>query len=190
MSTPIIGLIGNLDNYHVKCDMNNTLDRLMMSDTLSIMLPYTKNLCKPTADREVLEYRKIMTIRKFQITKCDEIMIINSGGDVPYLIQIEAIYAKDILNKRVSYFYGGYQNAYDKGYNEIIKIWNTGYPYELHGCKIIDNDVDLGIRKAPINPPLIDPELMSKVDPMIINKKKKYHGELTNDIIEEIFKDA
>ena len=45
MSTPIIGLIGNLDNYHVKCDMNNTLDRLMMSDTLSIMLPYTKNLC-------------------------------------------------------------------------------------------------------------------------------------------------
>ena len=174
MSTPIIGLIGNLDNYHVKCDMNNTLDRLMMSDTLSIMLPYTKNLCKPTADREVLEYRKIMTIRKFQITKCDEIMIINSGGDVPYLIQI----------------YGGYQNAYDKGYNEIIKIWNTGYPYELHGCKIIDNDVDLGIRKAPINPPLIDPELMSKVDPMIINKKKKYHGELTNDIIEEIFKDA
>ena len=60
-----------------------------------------------------------MTIRKFQITKCDEIMIINSGGDVPYLIQIEAIYAKDILNKRVSYLYGGYQNAYDKGYNEI-----------------------------------------------------------------------
>ena len=83
-----------------------------------------------------------------------------------------------------------FQKHFPFHYNEIIKIWNTGYPYELHGCKIIDNDVDLGIRKAPINPPLIDPELMSKVDPMIINKKKKYHGELTNDIIEEIFKDA
>ena len=190
MSTPIIGLIGNLDNYHVKCDMNNTLDRLMMSDTLSIMLPYTKNLCKPNAYKEVLEYNKIMTRRKFQLTKCDEIMIINSGGDVPYLIQIEAIFAKDILNKRVSYLYGGCQNAYDKGYNEIIRIWNTGYPYELHGCKIIDNDVNLGIRKAPTDPPPIDPELMDRVDPTVINRKKIYRGTLTNDVIEEIFKNA
>lgn len=187
MSTPIIGLIGNLDNYHVKCDMINTSDRLMLSDTLSIMLPFTKNLCKPSACKDVIGYIDIMKRRKFQLSKCDEIMVINSDGDVPYLIQIEAIYAKEVLGKSISYLYGGCQNAYIKGYDEIIKIRNTGYPYNLHDCKIIDNDVNIGVKKAPIDPPTIDPELMDKIDPRKINKKHQKYGSLSDDVIDAVF---
>ena len=53
MNIPIIGLIGNLDNYHVKCDMLATSDRLMIADTLSLMLPYTKNLCIPLSGDDI-----------------------------------------------------------------------------------------------------------------------------------------
>lgn len=187
MSTPIIGLIGNLDNYHVKCDMINTSDRLMNNDKLSLMLPYTKGLSKPNAMHDVIGYRDIMKRRRFQLSKCDEITVINSGGDVPYLIQIEVIYAREFLNKPISYLYGGCQNAYDNGNDEVIKIWNTGYPYYLKGCKLLEMDIDIGARKAPINPPAIDPELMDKVDPFVINRKPTKYDKLTPEVIDEIF---
>lgn len=183
MNIPIIGLIGNLDNYHVKCDMLATSDRLMTADTLSLMLPYTKNLCKPTANEDVVGYKDIMKRRQFQLSKCDEILVINSGGDIPYLIQIEITYAKDVLNKRITYLYGGCQNAYDNGNDPYIKIWNSGYPYYLKGCKIIDKTFDMGVKKAPIDPPPIDPELMDKVDPTIINCKALYKNTKSQGII-------
>lgn len=182
MSTPIMGLIGNLDNYHVKCDMINTSDRLMVADTLSIMLPYTSDLCKPNAIDNVVGYRDVMRRRKFQLSKCDEIMVINSGGDIPYLIQIEVIYAKEVLHKRISYLYGGCQNAYDLGYDRIIKIWDTGFPYNLRGCKILDMVTDM----SKINPPPIDPDLMDKINPSKINKKSHSFNSL-DDAINDAF---